>query len=121
MSARLELQVQSAKEPEGLGFSFRGGQKKSLINKEETGFPEDCILEQVLFPPVSWLTGSSSVMRFKASRRTGHRICFLKSTSRKGDEESFKKSKDECTKLYASYSKHALTGGLMAFWFFSDS
>ena len=34
----------------------------------------------------------------------------------KGDEESFKKSKDECTKLYASYSKNALTGGLMAFW-----
>ena len=31
-------------------------------------------------------------------------------------EESFKKLKDECTKLYNTYSKNNLTGGLMAFW-----
>jgi hypothetical protein len=31
-------------------------------------------------------------------------------------EGSFKKSKDECTKLYTTYSKNNLTGGLMAIW-----
>src|SRR5271156_4258462 len=69
------------------GFSFQA---------ENDDIPEDCILEQVVFPPVSRLISSSSVIYLRASHRMGHQICPLKGTgpsSSRQDSRIFKSRK----------------------------